>query len=81
MNEDKETYDLFNRLSEITMISSEVAKRIKDYSDAEVGVVISGILDCLGYEYGRDSIHILDMVSEVFPLTFEQLQESMEGGD
>ncbi len=81
MQEDKETYDLFKKLSEISMISSQIAERIKDYSDAEVGTVITGILDYLGYEYGRDSVGILDMVSHVFPITFEQLMESEEGGD
>lgn len=81
MNEDKETYDLLERLPEITTLSIQVAHRIKDYSDAEVATVISGILHCLGYEYGRDSLGILKTVSAVFPLTFEQLQESMEGGD
>lgn len=81
MNDDKETYDLLDKLSEITNLSIQVAHHIKDYSDAEVGTVITGILDCLGHNYGRDSIHILDMVSEVFPMTFEQLMESEEGGD
>lgn len=81
MNDDKETYNLLERLSEITSLSIQVAHHIKDYSDAEVGTVISGILDCLAHNYGRDSFSILDMVSEVFPMTFEQLMESEEGGD
>ena len=81
MNEDKETYDLLERLSEITTLSIQVAQSIKDYSDVDVGTVISGILDCLGYEYGRDSLGILKTISAVFPRTFEQLHESMEGGD
>lgn len=81
MNDDKETYDLLKRLSEITNLSIQVAHRIKDYSDVEIGTVIAGILDCLGSEYGRDSAGILKSVSEVFPITFEMLQESMEGGD
>lgn len=81
MQEDKETYDLIEKVSEISILSIQIAHHIKDYSDTEVGTVIMGILDCLGYEYGRDSVGILKSVSAVFPLTFEQLQESMEGGD
>lgn len=81
MNDDKEIYNLLERLSEITNLSIQVAHRIKDYSDVEVGTVITGILDCLGSEYGRDSVGILKSVSEVFPITFEMLQETTEGGD
>lgn len=81
MTYDKETNDLFKRLAEITDLSAQFASHIKDYSDVEVGTVISGILDFLGSEYGRDSAGILKSVSEVFPITFEMLQESMEGGD
>lgn len=81
MQEDKETYNLLERVSEITLLSIQIAHHIKDYSDTEVSTVIMGILDCLGSEYGRDSVGILKSVSEVFPMTFEQLQESMEGGD
>lgn len=81
MTDDKETYNLLERLSEIVTLSVQVAHHIKDYSDTEVGSVIMGILDCLGSEYGRDSAGILKSVSEVFPITFEMLQETMEGGD
>lgn len=81
MTYDKETYDSFKRLEEITVLSTQVASNIKDYSDVEIGTAIMGILDCLGYEYGRDSAGILKSVSEVFPITFEMLQETMEGGD
>lgn len=81
MNEHKEIYDLFNKLSEITMISTQFVERIKDYSDTEVATVIMAILDRLGTEYSRDSVGILKSVSEVFPSTFEMLSETMEGGE
>ena len=81
MNDDNEIFNLLERLSEIVNLSIQVAHHIKDYSDTEVATVIMGILDCLGSEYGRDSAGILKAVSEMFPITFEMLQETMEGGD